>query len=80
MAGQAVVDIGGAGPVTYTTDTSAVTGNFKYIQCITDTVFSVFTRTNATGSLTGITIAAGTVLFGHVSAYTLTSGAVAAYS
>jgi hypothetical protein len=42
-------------------------------------VFSVFTRQGSTGSITGVTLPAGTWLFGLVTAYTLTSGAVAAY-
>jgi hypothetical protein len=73
-------DYNGRGPVLYTTDTTAVTGgNFSQIVCLTDTVFSAFTRTNATGIITGITLPAGTLLIGPVTAYTLTSGAVAAY-
>jgi hypothetical protein len=75
-----VVDSNGQGPVIYTTNTTAVTGgSFRQVVCLTDTVFSAFTRTDATGSITGVTLPAGTVLFGPVTAYTLTSGAVAAY-
>ena len=66
--------------VRYTTGTAAVTAvNVRHIQCITDTVFSVLTRTGATGTLVGATIPAGTVLFGPFTAYTLASGVVAAY-
>lgn len=73
-------DINGADAVRYTTDTAAVTGiNVRQIQCITETVFSALTRTGATGSLATVTIPAGTVLFGPFTAYTLTSGVVAAY-
>jgi hypothetical protein len=78
--GNRTADVNGSGPVRYTTNTTAVTGiNVKQIQCITDTVFASLTRTWATGSLTGVTIPAGTVLFGPFTAYTLTSGVVAAY-
>ena len=51
---EAVADVNGSGAVRYTTNTTAVTGvSARQIQCLTDTVFSVFTRTNATGSITG---------------------------
>jgi hypothetical protein len=73
-------DYNGRNAVRYTTNTAAVTGvNFAQVVCLTDTVFSVFTRTNSTGSITGLTLPAGTLLIGPVTAYTLTSGAVAAY-
>jgi len=65
---------------TNTSNTSAITGNFRAIQIINDAVFSLLTDTGSTGSLTGLTIPAGVVLFGKFTAYTLTSGAVRAYS
>lgn len=72
---------GGLGPVTYITNTTAVTGlSAAYVQCLTDTTFATFTRTGATGSITGISLPAGTLLVGPVTAITLTSGAVAAYA
>lgn len=75
-----VADSNGFKSVTYTTDTTPVTGaNFSYVYCLSDTVFSSFTRTNATGSIATLTLPAGTLLVGPVTAYTLTSGAVAAY-
>jgi hypothetical protein len=66
-----------------TTNTSAVNGDFVALQCITDTVFSAFVETFASGqAITGITIPAGTVLFaerdGSIRSYTLTSGVVRA--
>jgi hypothetical protein len=73
-------DTNGSGAVIYTTDTAAVTGNFAQIHCLTSTTFSVLTRTNGTGTLTGISLPAGTLLIGPFTAYTLTSGTVAAYS
>ena len=75
-----VADQNGQGAVRYTTDTSAVTGEFAQIMCLTTTTFSVLTRTNATGSLVGVALPAGTLLIGPFTAYTLTSGAVAAYA
>lgn len=73
-------DQNGLSAVRYTTDTTAVTGTtFAQIMCLTTTTFSVLTRTNATGSLTGVALPAGTLLVGPFTAYTLSSGAVAAY-
>ncbi len=78
---EQVVTSEGAGlqGVVNTTDTTAVTGNFTAVQCIEDTVFATLTEADATGSLTGVTIPAGTTLFGRITAYTLTSGKVRAY-
>lgn len=74
-------DQNGKGSVRYTTDTVAVTGgSFSQIMCLTATTFSVLTRTDATGSLVGVSLPAGTLLMGPFTAYTLTSGAVAAYN
>jgi hypothetical protein len=73
-------DANGAGAVRYTTDTTAVTGSFAQIMCLTATTFSLLTRTGATGSLAGIALPAGTLLIGPFTAYTLASGAVAAYA
>jgi hypothetical protein len=74
-------DTNGEGAVTYITNTTPVTGlTARQVVCLTDTVFSTFTRTNATGSITGVTLPAGTLLIGPVTAITLTSGAVAAYA
>ncbi len=73
-------DANGAGAVRYTTDTTAVIGSFAQIMCLTATTFSLLTRTGATGSLAGTALPAGTLLIGPFTAYTLTSGAVAAYA
>ena len=62
------------------TGTTAITGDFSAIQCLEDTVFSVLTRPDFTGdALTGVTISAGTILYGKCTAFTLTSGKVIAY-
>ncbi len=78
----AVRDQAGAGSMRYLSDTTALTSvNFAYIQVITDSVFSTLTNGNSTtGSITGITIPAGTVLRGAFTAVQLTSGAVALYA
>ena len=63
-------------------DTTATTGRFGAIQVINDAVFSAITApdyTNAT-DLTTITIVAGTVLYGRITAFTLTSGVVIAHN
>ena len=74
-------DTNGEGAVRYITDTTAVTGlSARHVVCLTDTVFATFTRTGATGSITGVSLPAGTLLTGPVTAITLTSGAVAAYA
>jgi hypothetical protein len=74
-------DTNGEGAVTYITNTTAVTGlSARQVVCLTDTTFATFTRTNATGSITGVALPAGTLLTGPVTAIALTSGAVAAYA
>lgn len=62
-----------------TSSTVPVTGTFCALQCITDCVFAALTEPNGTGSLTGITIPAGQVLYGTFTGYTLTSGTVRAH-
>jgi hypothetical protein len=63
------------------TGTTAVTGDFSAIQCLEDTVFSTLTRPDFTGdALTGVTLTAGTILYGKCTAFTLTSGKVIAYN
>lgn len=73
------VDKTGANGVLNVTGTGAQTGTWAVLVCITDTVFNVLTETGATGSLTGISVPAGTALFGQFTAFTLTSGVVRAY-
>ena len=64
----------------FTDDTTAVDGNFAAIQIIADTVFSALTALNSTvGGLVGVTLTAGTVIYGPFTSYDLTSGKVIAY-
>ena len=64
----------------YTADTNLVEGNFAAIQIIADTVFSALTALNSTvGGLVGVTLTAGTVIYGPFTSYDLTSGKVIAY-
>jgi hypothetical protein len=64
----------------YTADTTLVEGNFAAIQIIADTVFSALTALNSTvGGLVGVTLTAGTIIYGPFTSYDLTSGKVIAY-
>jgi hypothetical protein len=62
-------------------DTTATTGNFGAIQVVNDAVFSAITLPQYTNAsdLTSITLAAGTVIYGTCTAFTLTSGVVIAH-
>lgn len=62
------------------TNTAAQTGYFTSITVLEDATFSVFTEQNATGSMTGFVVPAGVTIFGLISAFTLASGKVRAYS
>jgi len=74
------IALGQVGNVTET-GTTAVTGNFIAIQMLADTVFSLLTDTVGSGDdATSITYLRGEVIFGQFTAFTLTSGAVRAYS
>jgi hypothetical protein len=88
-----MIQVGMSSPVSYdlqgqgggrviTLDSGAVTGTFRWVQVITDTVFSVFTAPNLTdaSSLQTITIPAGVGIGGRITALTVTSGVVIAYS
>ena len=75
----ALVALGQRGFV-YTDDTTLVNGNFAAIQIIADTVFSALTALNSTvGGLVGVTLPAGTIIYGPFTSYDLTSGKVIAY-
>jgi hypothetical protein len=65
----------------YLSDTTALASvSYSYLIVITDSVFSTLTNAQSTGgSLTGITIPAGTTLRGIFTAVQLTSGAIALY-
>lgn len=69
----------GNSSATITTDTTNVTGTFVAITVLTDAVFASLIRTNTTGSIGAITVPAGVTIFGNITGYQLTSGAVIAY-
>jgi hypothetical protein len=64
-----------------TSASGAVTGTFRWVQVITDTVLSVLTAPNLTNAtaLQTITIPAGIGIGGRITAITVTSGVVIAY-
>jgi len=75
----ALVSLGQRGFI-YTDDTVLVTGNFAAIQVIADTIFSALTALDSTvGGLVGVTLSAGTIIYGPFTSYDLTSGKVIAY-
>lgn len=64
------------------TGTTAVTGDFCALHCITASTFTLLTDTLADANgdaLTGTAIPAGTWLYGKFAAFTLSSGIVRAY-
>lgn len=68
---------GGFGLVTAT---SAQTGNYVGLQVVTPTVFASITGNGITGTWSGTSIPAGTVIVGPITGFQLTSGAVIAYN
>ena len=71
----------GEGASLLVTNITAVTGkNYCAIYCVEATVFSVLTGTiSVQGALGNATFAAGTIILGNFTDFTLTSGAVVAY-
>jgi len=63
------------------TGTTAITGQFSEIHCITASTFSTLTDLTGTGdAATGFAYPAGFILYGNFTAFTLTSGFVRAYT
>jgi hypothetical protein len=62
------------------TDTSATTGDFCALQILEDATFSALTWPELEGTFpTDVAISAGTVIYGQITAFTLSSGKVLAY-
>jgi len=62
------------------TGTTAITGQFSEIHCITATTFATLTDLTHSGDVaTGFAYPAGFILYGNFTAFTLTSGSVRAY-
>ena len=73
---------GQGGGQVITSASGAVTGNFRWIQVVTDTVLSALSSSNISNAsaLQTITIPAGMGLGGRFTAITVTSGVVIAYA
>jgi hypothetical protein len=71
----------GADGGTIISGTDATTGNFGAIQIITDTELSAITLPQYvnTAGLVGVTLAAGTVIYGTCTSVTLVSGVAVAH-
>ena len=69
----------GCGGFGLVTSTAAQTGNFVALQIVSSTVFTSITGNNITGTWSGTTIPAGTVIPGPITGFQLTSGSVIAY-
>lgn len=64
---------------TYESGTTARTGVFFKIHCITTTTFNTLTGNHDGDTFTGVAFPAGTIIYGRFTAITLTSGSVIAY-
>tara|TARA_Y100000015_G_C2376622_1_gene82843 strand:+ start:278 stop:529 length:252 start_codon:yes stop_codon:yes gene_type:complete len=65
--------IGAQGSV-ITTGTGATTGSFYAVQFITDCTPTTFTVSDGTGTYTGVTYKAGTIVYGNITAVTVAAG------
>lgn len=72
-------EVAGHASATITTNTTAVAGNFIAVTVLADAVFESLTRANTSGSLGATIVPAGVTIFGTITGYQLTSGAVIAY-
>lgn len=63
----------------YESGTTALTGVFFKIHCITETTFDTLTGNQSGDAMTGVAFAAGTIIYGRFTAITLTSGSILAY-
>ena len=72
---------GQGGGIVVSLGATSVTGNFRWIQIVEDTVLSTLTSSNIDGAadLTGITLPAGLGIGGRFSNIVLTSGTAIAY-
>lgn len=62
------------------TDTDEYIGTYAAIMVLNDAVFTALESDNIIGDIAGLTITAGTVLYGLFTSITLASGAVIAYN
>jgi hypothetical protein len=75
------LEFSSVGSEAFTSGGSTSGQRYGALQIINDTVFSSLTASNVDGiaNLQSITLAAGTVLYGQFSAFTITSGVVVAH-
>ncbi len=85
-ASEAILSQAGLKGGVIITDTSVITGNFRIIQVLADTVFTTLTANHTTNGDSTQSVAAdygtllsGMVIFGKFTAITLASGRVIAY-
>ncbi len=72
--------LGQNGIVNMSTSGTVFNGNWVALQIVNDTTFTTLTESNSTGSLTGVSIPSGIVLFGQFSSVNFSSGKVRAYN
>ena len=73
------LELGGLGGI-YVADTSVRNGTFGCILALTACVVNTMTSSNITGTLTAVSIPAGTRVYGKFSSVTLTSGTCIIYN
>jgi hypothetical protein len=73
--------LGAGGVVNATPGSGAVSGDFGAIQVLQAATFSAFTETDVSGSLTGVSIPAGVILYNGkgITSFNLSAGRVRAY-
>ena len=64
---------------TYVTDGGSASGDFCALQILEDTAFSSLTWPELVGTFPTSDISAGTVIYGQISAFAVTTGKVLAY-
>ena len=81
MANARISNNNGQNGGKYVTDTSANTGSFQAVFAHTTTVISAMTSPNITGTLTSITVPAGSTYYcGKATSITLASGTATLYN
>ena len=71
----------GQSGATYVTDGGSASGDFCVLQVLDDAVFSSVTWPELVGTFpTTLTLAAGTIIYGQISALSVTTGMVLAYN
>ena len=69
----------GQAGATYVSNTAATSGDYCAILAIEDATFTSLTWPELTGSFSGVLVPAGVTIYGQITAFQLSSGAVLAY-